>query len=127
MRGLGNRWMHAVVLLVVVSGVGAACGIAPSQGTKFDPTAVKQIQKCVTTRDQLVQSMGKPYRKGIVGGQDQWTWYYVPGGMVTVGADLAKNQQLLVVAFNGEGQVLDYIYNPPGGVIWKPEDACVKQ
>ncbi len=71
--------------------------------------------------------MGKPYRKGIVGGQDQWTWFYIPGGVVTVGSDYTKDQQLLVVAFNDDGLVLDYIYNPPSGVIWKPEDSCAKR
>jgi hypothetical protein len=117
------------VRLALLGGAGAllaGCGVAPSLGTKFDPTSVPQLQKCVSTKAQLIKNLGQPYRKGVVSGQEQWTWYYAPGGVITMGHghDYTKNEQNLIVAFDKAGLVADYVYNPPSGIIWKAESDC---
>jgi len=125
-----SRTMAARLMLLSAAGaLLAGCGIAPSLGTKFDPTSVPQIQKCVSTKDQLVKNLGQPYRKGVVSGQEQWTWYYSPGGVITMGHghDYEKNLQNLIIAFDKSGLVADYVYNPPTGIIWKPESDCAER
>ena len=103
-----------------------SCVSAPKYGVKYDASGVSKITPCVTTQAELLHSLGPPYRKGIVSSHEHWTWYYYPGYKGGMGAyeEAEKNRQNLIVAFNKEGLVVDFVYNPPMNIVWSSQDRC---
>ncbi len=76
-----------------------------STGRNFNVHIVRQIQLHQTTRAQIEQMFGQPWRTGIEDGKQTWSYgYYKYGIDTTVNRDL-------VIRFNTNGTVASYSFN----------------
>lgn len=111
-RAISINFVLAVCLLV-----GCATSTATS-GNDFDSSKVAQIEKGVTTTDQLVAMFGQPYSKHVKGDTDEeWLFLYVtatskaravPFGGTTV--NTTGHQKTLTVLVRDE-TVVNYTYH----------------
>jgi outer membrane protein assembly factor BamE (lipoprotein component of BamABCDE complex) len=79
----------------------AACSI----GRDFVVTPIGGIREGVTTKRDLLMSLGEPYQKGLDGGSESWRYFY---GRKTAGGDRSKE---LYILFNRDGTVKSYTFN----------------
>lgn len=76
-----------------------------SAGKDFNVQMVRQIQLHQTTRAQIEQMFGPPWRTGIEDGKKTWSYgYYKYGASDTLSRDL-------VVRFDANGTVSSYTFN----------------
>jgi len=76
-----------------------------SAGKDFNVQMVRQIHLQQTTRAQIEQMFGPPWRTGIEDGKQTWSYgYYKYGVSDTLSRDL-------VVRFNPNGTVASYTFN----------------
>ena len=77
----------------------AGCG---SVGKNFDSTNVQNIKNNVTTKEQIVEWFGEPFKKGQENGRKMWTYQYDKySGSGTKSKDL-------VLLFDDSGKVIAY-------------------
>jgi hypothetical protein len=76
-----------------------------SAGKDFSVRMVRQIQMHQTTRAQIEQMFGPPWRTGIEDGKQTWSYgYYKYGVSDTLSRDLT-------VRFDANGTVASYTFN----------------
>jgi len=81
-----------------------------SIGNKMDETDITNIQRCKTSKQELLSMFGKPYEKGVQSGYNTLKWLYVYSGVFS-------HQRQEVIAFlNNDGTVVDYAFNPQGSI-----------
>jgi len=90
------------IMIALVAGL-VGCVGAITKGKKFDETMVAQIQKGVTTQDNIVSMFGEPVstRKTDKGEVFSYTMY-------EANALMPDHEQSLDVYFNKKGVVTDY-------------------
>ena len=91
------------VALVMVAMVGCA-----TVGKDFATHNVDQIQIGETTRADIQEMFGEPWRTGIEDGKRTWTY-----GKYKWSAFGEAETTDLVVRFNQDGTVSSYVYNKP--------------
>ena len=77
-----------------------------SAGKDFDVQMVPQIQLHQTTRTQIEQMFGPPWRTGIEDGRQTWSYGTYQYGLVS--DTLSRD---LVVRFDADGMVSSYTFN----------------
>jgi outer membrane protein assembly factor BamE (lipoprotein component of BamABCDE complex) len=113
--------LHLVfVLFVLFAGIcfsGCATSTATS-GHDFDSATVSQIQKGVTTTEQLVQMFGPPYSKTVKSETDEeWSFQYAvatakarAGFLGDMKVETTGHQKTLNVLIRG-GVAINYTFN----------------
>lgn len=91
----------ASVALIMVAMVGCA-----TVGKDFATHSVDQIQIGETTRTDIQEMFGEPWRTGIEDGKRTWTY-----GKYKWSAFGDAETTDLVVRFNEDGTVSSYVYN----------------
>ena len=76
-----------------------------SAGKEFNVHMVPQIQVQHTTRAQIEQMFGPPWRTGVEDGKQTWSYGYYNYGI----SDTRSRD--LVVRFDGTGKVVSYTFN----------------
>jgi outer membrane protein assembly factor BamE (lipoprotein component of BamABCDE complex) len=108
------------VLFVLLAGIcfsGCATSTATS-GRDFDSSKVSQIQKGVTTTEQLVQMFGPPYSKTVKSETDEeWSFQYAvataqarAGVLGDMKVNTVGHQKTLSVLVR-DGVVINYTFN----------------
>lgn len=93
----------AVVSLIAVMATAAGCATV---GRDFATHKVEQIEIGETTRAEIEQMFGEPWRTGIEDGKRTWTY-----GKYRWSAFGEAETTDLVVRFNEDGTVSSYVYN----------------
>lgn len=75
-------------------------------GHQFNTESVPQIKIGTTTIDEVKNTFGKPYRKGIDSGDQTWTYVYYKLNLL--GSNRTRD---LYVTFDKKGIVKSYTYN----------------
>jgi outer membrane protein assembly factor BamE (lipoprotein component of BamABCDE complex) len=75
-------------------------------GRDFDIAFVKKIEKGKTTKQEIINSLGLPFRKGIDNGD--LTWTYVYNKWSAGGTTYSKD---LYIIFDKYGIVRSYVFN----------------
>lgn len=81
----------------------AACATV---GRDFDTNRVDQIRIGETTREQVREMFGEPWRTGIEDGKPTWTY-----GKYRWSAFSDARTTDLVIRFDQQGRVTSYVYN----------------
>ena len=105
-----KRMIIAVLVLMVV------CGCL-SVGKRFDSDDLSWIMKNRTTKDDVYDELGEPFRVGSDSGKLTWTYGYYKYNLV--GATRTKD---LIIYFNKDGTVDSYVFNtsfPEEKKVWK--------
>ncbi|MBI2962559.1 MAG: outer membrane protein assembly factor BamE [Deltaproteobacteria bacterium] len=89
-----------------VFGVAMLGGGCLTAGRNFNAAPVPQIEKGVTTREDVRRHFGEPFRQGLDDGHESWTYVYNRWSLFAP----ARSKDLYVV-FNGDGTVRSYTYN----------------
>lgn len=82
------------------------CGGCFSAGRDFAAAPVKTIEKGVTTKADIQQHFGEPFRRGIDDGYESWTYLYNSWSAFST----LRSKDLYVV-FNKDGTVRSYTFN----------------
>ncbi|MFQ5715481.1 MAG: hypothetical protein ACE5GQ_00100 [Nitrospinales bacterium] len=90
--------MTAVLCLSLTVGCGTV-------GKEFNSSQVRSIQKTVTTKADILNKFGAPFKEGKQDGFDTWTYQF--DSYKLVGKNLYKD---LVVLFDKNGVVQAYRY-----------------
>jgi len=100
-----------VTMAVLAAALGLAACSTVQFGRDFDPQRFDgQVQRGVTTQDQVRQWMGAPVSRGA-GVNDQgerfeeWTYYYGHGSLANM---QDANLKILQVRFDLQGRVISY-------------------
>ena len=94
----GLRTLFLFLSLLIVAG-------CVSAGKDFNVHMVPQIQLHQTTRAQIQQMFGPPWRTGVEDGRQTWSYgYYKYGTSDTLSRDL-------VIRFDADGTVASYTFN----------------
>lgn len=93
----------AVLSLIAVMMTAAGCATV---GRDFATHKVEEIEIGETTRAQVEQMFGEPWRTGIEDGKRTWTY-----GKYRWSAFGDAETTDLVVRFNQDGTVSSYVYN----------------
>jgi len=75
-------------------------------GRNFVATPVKQIEKGVTTKDDVRKAFGEPFRTGLDDGYESWSYVYNQWTAMTQ----TRSKDLYIV-FNKDETVRTYTYN----------------
>ncbi|MBI4378311.1 MAG: outer membrane protein assembly factor BamE [Nitrospinae bacterium] len=75
-------------------------------GKDFDITFVKRIEKGKTTKQEINDNLGPPFRKGTDNGE--LTWTYVYNKWSAGGTTYSKD---LYIIFDKNGAVRSYVFN----------------
>lgn len=97
------KTVKAVLLLLVLSVFVAGCATV---GQPYAEHKVSQIKVGETTKAQIQQMFGNPWRTGSESGQQTWTY-----GHYRYSAFSDAQTSDLVVRFNEQGRVASYTYN----------------
>ena len=95
--------MQRIFSSLLLAALAAGCF---SVGTPFATHRVSQIQIGVTTRDQIQQQFGSPWRTGLEDGDETWTY----GRYVYTIAAPARTADLKV-SFDRNGVVSSYTFS----------------
>ena len=88
-----------LVLLIAASG-------CFSVGSNFSARPVRKIEKGVSTKAQVEEMFGEPFRTGLDDGYESWTYLY--NQWILFSAPRSKD---LYIVFNRDGTVRTYTYN----------------
>lgn len=101
--------------------------VSPYTGNRIDEKKVKQIKLCKTTKNQVIDLIGKPENKGINGEFETLNYHFI----VQWDAGLAKNKAQELVLALYDNIVVDMIFNKGNSVSnafnplnWKPKNNC---
>ncbi|HAP67152.1 MAG TPA: hypothetical protein DCQ99_04980 [Nitrospinae bacterium] len=99
MGGFMRKIFALFLLLFIFSGCATV-------GEDFNIAFVKQIEKGKTTKQEIINSFGLPFRKGIDNGDITWTYVYNKwsAGGTTYSKDL-------YIIFDKYGIVRSYVFN----------------
>lgn len=92
-----------VILTTFILALGAGCATV---GMDFATHNVDQIEVGETTRSDIQEMFGEPWRTGIEDGKRTWTY-----GKYRWSAFGEAETTDLVVRFNKDGRVSSYVYN----------------
>ena len=92
-----------VLPLTLVLALGAGCATV---GKDFATDKVDQINIGLTTRSDIQEMFGEPWRTGIEDGRPTWSY-----GKYRWSAFSDAETTDLVVRFNDDGSVSSYVYN----------------
>jgi len=99
-------------------------------GERIDPDDVMNIERCVTSEQDLVDVFGEPLRTGVQSGYGTQTWSYADLQVSAFSStsrnieEAQKNTGLLTSFVNAEGIVVDYAYNYSESVLVQIVDNC---
>lgn len=92
----------ALILVVVIT-----VGCMSTYGRKFDDSYVSQIKKGVTTKAQVREHLGEPWRVSITSSDyESWTYHYSDA----YGKAVAKSRTLGILNEKAENQMLIVVY-----------------
>ncbi|MEQ9544496.1 MAG: outer membrane protein assembly factor BamE [Marinobacter sp.] len=100
---MGRITSFPAIVLVALSLMVAGCATV---GQDFPTHNVDQIEIGETTRTEIQEMFGKPWRTGIEDGKRTWTY-----GKYRWSAFGDAETTDLVVRFNPDGTVSSYVYN----------------
>lgn len=95
-----NLKKQFIVFLIVFL---IACG---TTGKDFNSGFVKNINNGETTKNELLQEIGEPFRKGVENGLEMWVYEY--NKYSSVGEDFSKS---LIILFDEQGVVKAYNFS----------------
>lgn len=75
-------------------------------GSNFDDSYVSQLQQDVTTRQQVLDRLGQPWRTGMENGLITWTY-----GLYQYGAFRDNQAKDLILKFDRKGVLKSYAYS----------------
>ena len=101
------RTLVRVIPAAVLVALTAAC---LTVGADFRAEPVLDIEKGVTTKEQLREWLGDPYQMGLEDGRETWTYLYVRRN---VRGDVQSKQ--LHIKFDDGGRVETYSYTTNTG------------
>ena len=78
-------------------------------GKNFDSSQLKSIQNNVTSKEEILENFGSPFKKGIERGQTMWTYQFDQWN--AIGAAQSKD---LVILFDQKNIVKGYRYTSSG-------------
>jgi hypothetical protein len=93
--------------VLMISLVLAGCG---SVGRNFDTARVKDIKNGATTKAEILEWFGLPFKEGVEGNQTMWTYQY--DEYAVIGSEQSKD---LVILFTPNNAVKAYRYASTGG------------
>ena len=97
-----RSWISAVALL----GLGCALAGCITVGGPFSPEALELFETNVTTKAQVLERLGEPWRTGEEDGLETWTY-----GHYRYAVARASRTRDLVLRFDDRGVVVSYTYN----------------
>ena len=106
------------IILVSIFIVLSGCAISSySTGRDFDSSSVNQIIKGETTKDDLLQMLGKPFSKTVISeNEEKWIYVYSSGTtkaqsyIFTMKVKSTGQQKMLDILLR-DGIVINYAYN----------------
>ena len=93
----------ASVLLALAGGLAAGC---MTVGRNFASASVPGIERGVSTKQDIQNQFGEPFRKGLDDGYESWSYVYNQWSMLSQ----TRSKDLYVV-FNKDGTVRSYTFN----------------
>ncbi len=96
-RTLAFLW--AVVLLTAMTGCWTV-------GKNFDSAKAKAIKNNVTTQEEILDTLGLPFKEGIENGKVMWTYEYNKDGLF-----MDIESKTLVILFNESNIVIGNRYD----------------
>lgn len=106
-----SRWTKAVAIAAMSATVALAAGCA-TIGAPFAVENVRNLEIGKTSRSDVVQMFGAPWRTGLEDGRETWTYGHYRYSLF--GADRTRD---LVVRFGADGKVASYTFSST-----EPED-----
>lgn len=106
-----SRGTKAVAMAAMFATAALATGCA-TIGAPFAVENVRKLEIGTTTRSDMVQMFGTPWRTGLEDGRETWTYGHYRYSLF--GADRTRD---LVVRFGADGKVVSYTFNST-----EPED-----
>ncbi len=94
--------VFAWALLAITIAASGCMGV----GRNFTAGPVKQIEKGVTTKEDIEKTFGDPFRKGLDDGYESWNYVY--NRWTLFGQTRSKD---LYIVFNKDGTVRGYTFN----------------
>jgi SmpA / OmlA family len=101
-----NRRAPVGVLVAALLVVGAPANGCLAVGRNFVSTPVSGMAKGITTKADVEQLFGEPFRRGIDDGYDSWSYVYNRWSLFSE----ARSKDLYIV-FNKDGTVRSYTFN----------------
>lgn len=108
--------MITPIALIVVLAVLAGPGCAPKMGRDINKSSVSAIERGVTTKAQVRESLGEPRSVTTTPTGETWSYQYMQGmnyaetwGAFLGTRDYGGIHKMLVVTFDGD-RVKDYSY-----------------
>ena len=98
-----SRLTHALLIALTSSALLAGCATV---GEDFATHKVEDIELGETTRDDIQQMFGDPWRTGVEDGKRTWSY-----GKYRYSLFRDAETTDLVVRFNKDGTVSSYVYN----------------
>lgn len=99
------RWLLVLMRPLLPLLCGLLLAGCVSAGKDFNVRMVRQIELHQTTRAQIEQMFGPPWRTGVEDGRQTWSYgYYKYGVSDTLSRDL-------VIRFDPSGRVSSYTFN----------------
>ena len=102
---VGDKKMHLkgifLTALILMAGYGCI-----SVGRHFSSDDLSWIIKDQTTKDDIYDELGEPFRTGVDSGKLTWTYGYYKYHLI--GSTYTKD---LIIYFNKEGTVHSYVFN----------------
>ncbi|MCX6116854.1 MAG: hypothetical protein NT027_04885 [Proteobacteria bacterium] len=83
-----------------------------SVGSNFETSDVKKLNRCVSTRADVVKLLGEPYRLGNQSSYETMQYMY---SMAALAGAVSKNS-VAIVFLNESDVVIDYAINPVGTI-----------
>jgi outer membrane protein assembly factor BamE (lipoprotein component of BamABCDE complex) len=80
-------------------------GACTTVGKPFDDSQIKDLKKGVTTKLQILNMLGLPFKEGVENGLDTWTYFEKENALF--GSNLEKD---LVISFDKNNVVKSFRY-----------------
>jgi outer membrane protein assembly factor BamE (lipoprotein component of BamABCDE complex) len=100
------RRLPNVGRVALAAAAGMALAACVSAGDKFDVGAVRRLEIGETTRTEVRQMFGDPWRTGVDDGQKTWTYGHYRYSMFS-----DAQTRDLVIRFDDKGIVRSYTFN----------------
>ena len=86
---------------------------------RFDESYVPQIQKGITTKQDVLQRLGKPHQTSVSPGSETWTYKQIRDTLnlltTTKGAKGDRSVEQLLIIFFEDDVVFHYTFTKHGG------------
>ncbi len=105
--------MRKYILFLLIPFFVFGC-MSMSAGTKIDENLLSKIENCKTTKSEILELFGEPWRTGFQNGYKTMNWQYAS----------FEGSQNYFVFLNKEGIIVDQAMNPVGLV--QINDTCKK-